>query len=548
MPRWRFVKQINDNTAAVASIEDVAGCTARADAQVRSVLQGVMAQRRSAATAFDYVAALSPAARANCWSLAESAGHEGWGRMQALLSSYRWDWTGLRAELPGLAVAWVPDVDGDLIGPGIAIDETAQLKHGDATACVAPQHAGCTGQVENCVTTVFCAYVTAAGQAWADFDVYMPERWAGDLARRQDAGIPDDLPFATKPQLAMNQLGRLAAAGMPARWIAFDEVYGRSEELRKKAAKAGLAYVAIIPCDYQVTLPSGAVIRAGEAVKDAVFERRSCGNGSKGPRFSDWAMTATATGGQHLLIRRLISRPDQYTFYLCWAPPGTPATMTYFITIAGRRWPVEETFKTGKDVLGWDQSQARGWAAINRHTALSALAQLRAAAIRNALCGAIQLPDTAPGTSDGNGGHASTAATDDDQISDADLRIPVSDAPVPARGGLPCPPGLGPIRLSIAETARLTLLAGQYATGLITRARLAFALRWSLRRRLHQAIARWHHYSARLLPPAQGSQQRPESRSRNVTLTRRDWQPLPAGGELISARNGDAVSTATSPR
>jgi hypothetical protein len=70
--------------------------------------------------------------------------------------------------------------------------------------------------------------------------------------------------------------------------------------------------------------------------------------------------------------------------------------MTYFITIAGRRWPVEETFKTGKDVLGWDQSQARSWAAINRHTALSALAQLRAAAIRNALCGAIQLPDTAP--------------------------------------------------------------------------------------------------------------------------------------------------------
>jgi hypothetical protein len=71
------VKQINDNTAAVASMEDLADCTARADAQVRSVLQGMMAQRRSAAVAFDYVAALSPVARANCWSLAESAGHEG---------------------------------------------------------------------------------------------------------------------------------------------------------------------------------------------------------------------------------------------------------------------------------------------------------------------------------------------------------------------------------------------------------------------------------------------------------------------------------------
>src|SRR6266702_1082978 len=209
----------------------------------------------------------------------------------------------------------------------------------------------------------------------------MPDRWAGDLARRRAAGIGDDLEFATKPQLAMRQLDRLTAAGLPARWVAFDEVYGRSEKLRKKAAKAGLAYVAIIPRDYQVTLPSGTAIRADQAVKDAVFERRSCGNGSKGPRYSDWAMTATAIGGQCLLIRRLISRPDSYTFYLTWAPPGRPATMTYFITIAGRRWPVEETFKTGKDTLGWDQSQTRTWDGICRHTTLSALAQLRAAAI-----------------------------------------------------------------------------------------------------------------------------------------------------------------------
>ena len=107
-----------------------------------------MAQRRSAVVASGYVAALAPGVKANCWALAESAGHDGWGRMQALLSSYRWDW----AELPALAAAWVPDAEGDLTGPGIAIDETAQLKKGDATACVAPQHAGCTGQVENCVS------------------------------------------------------------------------------------------------------------------------------------------------------------------------------------------------------------------------------------------------------------------------------------------------------------------------------------------------------------------------------------------------------------
>jgi SRSO17 transposase len=460
-----------------------------------------MAQRRSASAALDYVTALASGVKANCWSLAESAGHDGQGRMQRVLGVYRWDYKQLREQLPALALAWIPDAQQDLIGPGIAIDETAQLKKGDATACVAPQHAGCTGTVENCVTTVFCAYVTANGQAWVDFDVYMPQRWARDLPRRRVAGIPDDLAFATKPQLAMNQLDRLVAAGLPARWAAFDEVYGRSEALRKKTAQAGLAYVAIIPCDYQVTLPSGTAIRADQAVTDAVFERRSCGNGSKGPRYSDWAMTATAIEGQYLLIRRLISRPDSHTFYLCWAPPGRPATMTYFITIAGRRWPVEETFKTGKDVFGWDQTQARTWNGTCRHTALAALAQLRAAAIHNALTASITLPagndaaspyrpDTNTATRDGDAGA--------DPVGDADLQIPLDDAPVPAREGLPCPPDIGPIKLSIAETTRLAGLATRYTTGLITRARLAFALRWSLRRRLHQARARWHHYSARL--------------------------------------------------
>ncbi len=305
------------------------------------VLGRVLAQRRSVEVAFRYVAALSPGTRANCWALAEAAGHEGWGRMQALVGSYIWDWKDLRSELPPLAAAWLPDREGDLIGPGLAIDETADLKDGDATACVAPQHAGCTGKVENCVTTVFSAYVTAAGQAWADFDVYMPRRWAESLPRRRAAGIPGDLEFATKPDLAAGQLQRVIAAGLPVRWVAADEVYARSGKLRQACRKAGLASVFIIPCDFQVTIAAGTVIRADQAIADAVFERRSCGDGSKGPRYSDWALTATADPQEFLLIRRLISRPGQYTFYLCFAPEARPATVTYFVTIAGRRWPVE---------------------------------------------------------------------------------------------------------------------------------------------------------------------------------------------------------------
>ena len=134
-----------------------------------------------------------------------------------------------------------------------------------------------------------------------------------------------------------------------------------------------------------------------------------------------------------------------------------------------------------------------------RHTPLSALAQLRYAAIRGALRGDTRLP--AAGT---DGEHHSSGTTDDSDISDADLLIPLGDAPVPSRGDQPCPPGIAPIRLSIAETARLAGLAAQHAAGPITRARLAFALHWSLRRRRRQAIARWQHYSARLLAAGTG--------------------------------------------
>jgi hypothetical protein len=155
----------SDDTAVQASIEDAGDAGTRADAQVRVVLGRVMAQRRSAETALDYVRELAPGVKANCWGLAEAAGHENPYRMQALLRSYRWDWKDLRAELSALARAWLPCDPGDLIGPGIAVDETAQLKDGDATACVAPQHAGCTGHVENCVTTVFSAWVTTSGNA-----------------------------------------------------------------------------------------------------------------------------------------------------------------------------------------------------------------------------------------------------------------------------------------------------------------------------------------------------------------------------------------------
>ena len=224
-----------------------------------------------------------------------------------------------------------------------------------------------------------------------------------------------------------------------------------------------------------------------------MFERRSAGNGTKGPRYADWALLGTKDPRELLLIRRLPDRgKNQYTYYLCHAAEGRPATLTYFITIAGSRWPVETTFRTGKDAFGWDQSQARTWNAINRHTALTALAQLRTAAARAALTGCRVLPAAAPAVP------GTAPVPEEPAVNPDDLQIHTGDAPLPATGGLPCPPGIPPITLSHAETSKITRLARDWKQGLLTRARLAFHLRWSAWRRRHQARARWHHYSARL--------------------------------------------------
>jgi hypothetical protein len=218
-------------------------------------------------------------------------------------------------------------------------------------------------------------------------------------------------------------------------------------------------------------------------------------------------MTTTAVAGQYLLIRRLISRPDQLTFYLCWAPPGRPVTMTYFITMAGRRWPAEETFKTGKDVLGWDQTQARTWNAICRHTALAALAQLRAAAIRSALSGSIALPAVSQDTS---------PATDDTRISDADLQILLGDAPVPARGGQPCPPGPAAVHRRTSQHPRGRPGARPLASHPLRSSRPA---RTRLRRADHQPR-----------PPPRGH--RDPGSARPATLPASPRLPQPDDGKL----------------
>jgi hypothetical protein len=163
---------------------------------------------------------------------------------------------------------------------------------------VARQHAGITGQVENCVTTVFCSHVTPAGHRWVDWEPHMPESWRADPARRAAARVPADIEFATKPELGARIVARLASGWkLTIRWVAADEVYGRSARFRAAFQDAGPVHVLTVPADFQAATDAGA-FRADELADLATFERRSRGPGSKGPATTNgrrWAPPPPAT-------------------------------------------------------------------------------------------------------------------------------------------------------------------------------------------------------------------------------------------------------------
>ena len=188
---------------------------------------------------------------------------------------------------------------------------------------MARQHAGITGQVENCQTVVFAAYVTARAHTLFDFRLYLPKQWCKDEQRRQRAHVPDDVEFATKPALGTAMITGAAAAGAPFAWVAADEVYGRSGKLREACEKAGKGYVVAVPVNFTVTLPSGrktAVAAVARLIPATAWETRSCGPGCKGHRDYAWAWAATASARHWVLIRRSLTDPSDLAFFYCHAP------------------------------------------------------------------------------------------------------------------------------------------------------------------------------------------------------------------------------------
>ena len=171
---------------------------------------------------------LSEAERKNGWTLAEAAGEGGPQGMQRLLNFYAWDVDGVRDDVRAV----VAEALGDPQTGVLIVDETGFVKKGTKSAGVARQYSGTAGRIENSQVGVFAAYASARGRGLIDRELYIPKEWFADRQRCRDAGIADDVEFATKPQLAQKMIARAVAAKLPFRWVTADEAYGQVGRLR----------------------------------------------------------------------------------------------------------------------------------------------------------------------------------------------------------------------------------------------------------------------------------------------------------------------------
>jgi len=372
----RRVKQWSDRLNQLG--ERIGGCFSRCDlhARARAYLSGL----------------LGPVERKNSWQLAEQAGAATPHGFQRLLGRARWDADALRDEVHRYAAEHLLS-SGEASGGGVLIvDETGFLKKGGKSVGVQRQYSGTAGRIENCQVGVFLALVGSRGRALIDRELYLPKAWCDDADRLREAGVPEDLTFATKPQLARQMIGRALDQGLCPRWVLGDEVYGSDSKTRRFLESRGQPYVMAVSSQQRlwVNFTQRRVDAIADELADDQWHRISIAEGSKGPRVYDWAAGSFGVPIEHergelhrwLLVRRSPGSDDPKgrAYYLCAAPPD--ASGHDLAIAAGQRWAIETCFQTAKQETGLDEYEVRSWTGWYRHITLSMLALAFLAAVR----------------------------------------------------------------------------------------------------------------------------------------------------------------------
>jgi SRSO17 transposase len=328
--------------------------------------------------------------------------------LQEFLTHLSWDEDRMRSRVASIVAE--EHAHDESIG---VIDETGWVKKGDRTPGVQRQYCGSVGKQENSIITVHLGYTAGDFHCLLDGDLFLPESWNADRERCLRAGIPDEVVYRPKTEIALELYDRAAAHGVHFEWLTFDEWYGGKPPFLRALATRGQKFVAEIPKDFTAWIKP-------PRVTQRPFHRKQRGRGRKTPRLAagspkaqtvehlaqshpalaaqrwqTWRIKDTQKGPlvwhvKHVLVHikdeqglpegpyHLLVCYHPFTgeikYFLSNAPADTPVKK--LLRVAFGRWRIERCFEDGKGEVGMDHWEGRRWLGLKRHLILTTVSHL----------------------------------------------------------------------------------------------------------------------------------------------------------------------------
>jgi SRSO17 transposase len=338
--------------------------------------------------------------------------------LQEFLSLLKWDDDRMRDRVQEIVVA--EHSGKHTIG---IIDETSFVKKGDKTPGVQRQHCGTVGKQENCMVTVHLAYAVENFHCLLDGELFLPESWSEDRQRCEEAGIPDDMVYRPKWQIALELYDDACRRGVSFEWLVFDEGYGGKPPFLRALDGRRQRFIGEVPKTFtgwidppRVTerpfrrhrrgrprktprLVAGSrpaqgvehLLKHHPALRDQSWKPYRIKDGEKGPMV--WEVKHTLLYGKdeqgmpgnpyHLLVGRNVLKPDEIKFFISNAPPKTKVETLLLVGFS--RWRVERCFQDQKSELGLDAYEGRRYPGLKRHLVLTSVSHLFLARVHHEL-------------------------------------------------------------------------------------------------------------------------------------------------------------------
>ncbi len=305
--------------------------------------------------------------------------------LQEFLKNHRWCYRRARTTLQEHVALTLDGLPSDDLGTVGIVDETATVKKGTKTPGVQRQWCGERGKTENCIVTVHLGVAKGRYKTLVDAELFLPQSWDQDRDRCQEAGIPEEVVYRPKWQIALRQVVRGRANGIDLDWLTFDEDYGAKPGFLRGLDEQELPYVGEVPKSFRCfTAPPRAgqtSHRADDLVRHSpVFHqqpwqsfalaRQTVGEQVwqvKAARV--WLMLEGAAGtGTYWLIGARHERTAEQKYFISAGVPG--ASLGLRLRVGFCRWNVEHSLRVSKSELGFRHFEGRNYTALMRHLTL----------------------------------------------------------------------------------------------------------------------------------------------------------------------------------